>query len=149
MEEWFFFGTPKLHICCTHFICLHYVSFCTLSPCLTYLLLTCIYNLANSRICTLQPWRWKQHYPPKYWYPPTKLHGVTTQKTTIWIITSVIKSCSVNMKVYINNYYCLRTYWTHCVLGAFWSQYYFSLTCLGSSRLIGAFSLFYNVTCML
>jgi hypothetical protein len=29
----------------------------------------------------LQPWRWRQHGPPKHWCPTTKLHGTTTQKT--------------------------------------------------------------------
>jgi hypothetical protein len=27
-----------------------------------------------------QPRRWRQHGPPKRWYPTTILHGVTTQK---------------------------------------------------------------------
>jgi hypothetical protein len=31
----------------------------------------------NSR---LTPWRWRQHGPPKRWYPTT-LHDITTQKT--------------------------------------------------------------------
>jgi hypothetical protein len=30
------------------------------------------------------PWSWREHGPPKCWYP-TSLHGVTTQKTTTWI----------------------------------------------------------------
>jgi len=30
-------------------------------------------------------WRWRQHGPPKLWYPTTTLHGVTTQKTWNWI----------------------------------------------------------------
>jgi hypothetical protein len=28
-----------------------------------------------------EDWRWRQHEPPKCWYPTTTLHGVTTQKT--------------------------------------------------------------------
>jgi hypothetical protein len=31
------------------------------------------------------PWRWRQHGPPKRWYPTTTLHGVTTQKISTWI----------------------------------------------------------------
>jgi len=23
-------------------------------------------------------WRWRQHGPPKCWYPTTSLHGITT-----------------------------------------------------------------------
>jgi len=26
------------------------------------------------------PWRWRQHGPPKRWYPTTAQHGVTTQR---------------------------------------------------------------------
>jgi len=32
------------------------------------------------------PWRWRQHAPPKRWYPwypSTTLHSVTIQKTSI------------------------------------------------------------------
>jgi hypothetical protein len=32
------------------------------------------------------PWRWRQHGPPKRWYPTTTLQGVTTQKTSTWNI---------------------------------------------------------------
>jgi len=31
------------------------------------------------------PWRWKQHGPPKLWYPTTSLHDVISQKITTWI----------------------------------------------------------------
>jgi hypothetical protein len=31
-----------------------------------------------------RPWRWRQHGPPKRWYPTTTFHGVTTQKTSTW-----------------------------------------------------------------
>jgi hypothetical protein len=34
------------------------------------------------------PWRGRQHWPPKRWYPTTTLHGVTTQNST-WIILKV------------------------------------------------------------
>jgi hypothetical protein len=40
---------------------------------------------------TLQPWRWKQHGPPKCWYPTTKLHGAKTQKTTNSVLMHVQK----------------------------------------------------------
>jgi hypothetical protein len=33
----------------------------------------------------LLPWRWKQ-YVPKSWWPPTRIHSVIIQKTTIWTI---------------------------------------------------------------
>jgi len=29
-----------------------------------------------------QPSSWRQHSPPKCWYPTTMLHGASTQKTT-------------------------------------------------------------------
>jgi hypothetical protein len=32
------------------------------------------------------PWRWRQQGRPKLWYPTSTLHGVTTQKTSVWII---------------------------------------------------------------
>jgi hypothetical protein len=35
------------------------------------------------------PWRWRQHGPPKRWYPTTTLHGVTIQNTSTWNITAV------------------------------------------------------------
>jgi len=31
------------------------------------------------------PWRWRQHGPPKRYYPTTAIHGVTAQKTMGWI----------------------------------------------------------------
>jgi hypothetical protein len=34
-----------------------------------------------------EDWRWRQHGPPKHWYPVTALHGVTAQKTTSNFIT--------------------------------------------------------------
>jgi hypothetical protein len=33
----------------------------------------------------MMSWRWRQHGPPKHWYPTISLHGVTIQKTTTWI----------------------------------------------------------------
>jgi len=27
------------------------------------------------------PWKWRQHGPPKCWYPTITLHGITTRKT--------------------------------------------------------------------
>jgi hypothetical protein len=30
------------------------------------------------------PWRWRQHGPPKCWYPTTALYGITTQRTSTW-----------------------------------------------------------------
>jgi hypothetical protein len=31
----------------------------------------------------LLPWRWMQHVPLKRQNPPTKLHGITSHKTTV------------------------------------------------------------------
>lgn len=33
--------------------------------------------------------RQKQPVPPKHFYPPTKLHSVITQKSTVWMINNV------------------------------------------------------------
>jgi hypothetical protein len=35
------------------------------------------------------PWRRRQHWPPKHWYPTTTLHGVTSQKTSKWYTNCV------------------------------------------------------------
>jgi len=45
-----------------------------------------------------QPRRWRQHGPPKRWYPTTTLHGVTIQKT--WTCTNIVilKLCPFGMK---------------------------------------------------
>lgn len=55
---------------------------------------------------SLQPWKWVQHIPPKYLYPPTR---VITQKTIIWIFTTartsnLVKDAQVNDHI-INKIY--------------------------------------------
>jgi hypothetical protein len=40
----------------------------------------------------VSPWRWKQHVHPRRQYPPTKLHCVTIQRTTIWTFNMVLTS---------------------------------------------------------
>jgi len=36
------------------------------------------------------PWRWRQHFPPKCWYPAATLcQSITTQKTLTWIFTTM------------------------------------------------------------
>jgi hypothetical protein len=55
---------------------------------LTVFLAAFLYNPANSWAYILIPWRWRQEVPLKYCYPPTRLHGVTAQKTTIWTVTT-------------------------------------------------------------
>jgi hypothetical protein len=40
----------------------------------------------------LQPWRWRQHFLPKRQCLLIRLHGVISQKTTIWTIIAVKKS---------------------------------------------------------
>jgi hypothetical protein len=54
---------------------------------MTTLFVTCQYNGANTVTYTLQPRRWKQYVLPKCWYPPTRLRGATSWKTTTWTIT--------------------------------------------------------------
>jgi hypothetical protein len=34
----------------------------------------------------ISPWRWKQHGPPKRWYPIISLHGYTSQKTATFTV---------------------------------------------------------------
>jgi hypothetical protein len=53
------------------------------------LLANCLCNRAKSSTCTFQPWRWRQHVPPKYQYLSTRLHGIKTRKTVSWTITAV------------------------------------------------------------
>jgi hypothetical protein len=45
----------------------------SLSLMTTLLFLTSLHNQACFWICTLQPWSWRQHVPPKHGYPPHKI----------------------------------------------------------------------------
>jgi len=45
---------------------------------------SCLSLRRNLRIS--RPWRWRQQGPLKRWYPTAILHGVTTQKTSTWIV---------------------------------------------------------------
>jgi hypothetical protein len=56
------------------------VVFCAVTPCG----LVFRYQRFEETCCPhLQGWRWKQYVPPKRWYPPANLHGVTTHKNNI------------------------------------------------------------------
>jgi hypothetical protein len=55
---------------------------CRLSPVRAYV-------YAFYPVPAITPWRWRQHGHLKHWYPTTKLHGVTTQKSSTWNITAV------------------------------------------------------------
>jgi hypothetical protein len=35
------------------------------------------------------PWWWRQHIPLKRLHPSTKVHGIITQKTTIWTVSTI------------------------------------------------------------
>lgn len=37
---------------------------------------TCLCHHSASSLYSLWPWRWTQHVPLKWWYEPTRLHGV-------------------------------------------------------------------------
>jgi hypothetical protein len=50
-----------------------------------------------------EDWRWRHHGPLKHWYPTTTLHGVTTQKTSTWIFTTVKTSSLPSGKIYHNS----------------------------------------------
>jgi len=58
-------------------------------------------------------WSWRQHGIPKRWYPTTKLHGVTTQRTSTWMFITVLTRayflCS-----WCTNY---RRMWSHLCTG--------------------------------
>jgi hypothetical protein len=50
-----------------------------------------------------QPWRSRQHLSPKCWYPPPRLHDVTTQKITVWTYLYLCwKILSTNYSRFIN-----------------------------------------------
>jgi hypothetical protein len=38
---------------------------------------------------TLQPWRWRQYVPPKHQWTPIRIHGVTSQKIIVFLVTTV------------------------------------------------------------
>jgi hypothetical protein len=39
---------------------------------------------------SLRSWRWREHVPPKHWYPLTERDGVIAWYTTVWTVTTVI-----------------------------------------------------------
>jgi hypothetical protein len=50
----------------------------------------------RSMLPTSSPWR--QHVPPKRWYPTITPHGVITHKTSTWIFTAV-KTSNLTLKI--------------------------------------------------
>jgi hypothetical protein len=55
----------------------------------------CLYAHSCILVLTLQGLRWRQHVSPKRRFPPTSLHGVTTQNNIVIITdarTSNLKS---------------------------------------------------------
>jgi hypothetical protein len=61
-------------------------KYCKYFPSLPCALLTPLHfillNSIDLIILFASSWRWRQHGPPKRWYPNTTLHDVTTQKTS-------------------------------------------------------------------
>jgi len=51
-------------------------------PCGEHIISGFLGYCACSVVVGYQPWRWRQHSLPKYFYPTPKLNGVTTQKST-------------------------------------------------------------------
>jgi len=43
----------------------------------------CLVALKRLECEKLLSWRWRKYFSQKGWYPPTRLHGVTTKTTTI------------------------------------------------------------------
>jgi hypothetical protein len=62
--------------------CLHFRQTCSICR-MTIYLVNCVCNWVSLWTYTLRPWRWRQQFPPERRYPPTKLHGVTSQETTV------------------------------------------------------------------
>jgi len=49
-------------------------------------------NISEDYVASIFRAKWRrrsQHSPPKCWYPTTILHGVTAQKISTWIFTTV------------------------------------------------------------
>jgi hypothetical protein len=63
---------------------------------LSHVLLSC-----DTMLPTSSRWRWRQHGPPKCWYPTKSLHGVTTQKAVTGIFITV-KTSHLTYKVLEN-----------------------------------------------
>ena len=55
--------------------------------------------------CDFRPWRRKECVPPKHWYSPVRLHGVTSQQITIIVFKICINIMQVMMCVYV--YVCI------------------------------------------
>jgi hypothetical protein len=53
------------------------------------LLLTWVGWKEDEKLGPLWPWRLRRHSPRECWYPPPRLHSVTTLKTTIWTVTAM------------------------------------------------------------
>jgi hypothetical protein len=62
--------------------------------------------------CTLQPWRWRWHVPLKCWLTFNRLHGIISQKTELFIITTVRTS---NPTIYVLIYILME--WDLTVFG--------------------------------
>jgi hypothetical protein len=60
-------------------------------------------NLQGWSVKTTQRWRWRKHVPAKHRYLPTRLHGVTIQKTTVRTITTMKTSKNAFIKRYITS----------------------------------------------
>jgi len=53
------------------------------------------------------PWRGRQQSPPKWWYPTTTLHSITTQKTATQVFRAVKTSdlAEVRLCLYYKDIY--------------------------------------------
>jgi len=58
---------------------------------------TVIYKVTRTRALFTSSWRWKEHGPPKRWYPTTSLRGFPNQKTARDLTYPSVPGTTINM----------------------------------------------------
>jgi hypothetical protein len=88
-------------------------------------LATCVSNRISFSAYTLELWKWRQHDPLICWYAPTKLHGTTTQETSIcsslvlvivWTAWVQFLARILGISVYSYIWNIFGAHWTSCSL---------------------------------
>jgi hypothetical protein len=79
---WFAINQRAFYKCRSSSVCSHWFYSQSLSLMTTFLV-TCLYHRVYLRTYIVQPWRERQHFPPKSRSLPTRIDNATTQKTTI------------------------------------------------------------------
>jgi len=73
----------------------HGIKYCFLQIQVLWVVTPCSVVVGYQHFKGPSPWRWRQHGPPKR-YPTTTLHGVTNQKTSIWIFIIAFKTWNLS-----------------------------------------------------